>query len=124
VTTLVLRRARAQLSLLAAVLAVVTIGATLLGVCALLVTTTQDRALAVGLARSPAAAVDVTAFVGGVPAGAAGSVAAATRAVAGAALAPLPTTTSTRASSAMRAFGPQREGDRRLAYLSAVDGLP
>lgn len=122
-TTLVLRRAVAQLPLLAAVLAVVTIGATLLGVCALLVTTTQDRALEQGLARAAPAAVDVTAFVGGVPAGEAGSVAVATRAVAGGALAPLPTTTSARVSSAMRALGPQREGDRRLAYLSGVDGL-
>lgn len=121
---LVLRRAAAQLPLLAAVLAVVTIGATLLGVCALLVTATQQRALDAELARAGPAAVDVTAFVGGVRAGAGGAVAAAAREVVTGAVAPLPATTSTRASSALRTLGPQREGARRLAYLAGVDGLP
>ena len=121
---LVLRRAAAQLPLLAAVLAVVTIGATLLGVCALLVTATQQRALNAELARAGPAAVDVTAFMGGVRAGAGGPVAAAARAVVTGAVAPLPATTSTRASAALRTLGPQREGARRLAYLAAVDGLP
>ncbi|MEK8107335.1 hypothetical protein NKG94_23235 [Micromonospora sp. M12] len=49
---LVSRRARAQWPLLAALLGVVTIGATLLGTCTLLVTRTAERALEVAMARA------------------------------------------------------------------------
>ena len=59
---LVGRRARQQWPLLAALLAVVTIGATLLGTCALLVTRTGGRALEVVAARADPENTRVTAY--------------------------------------------------------------
>ena len=52
VLRLLARRARAQWPLLAALLAVVTVGATLLGTCALLVTRTAEQALEVAASRA------------------------------------------------------------------------
>ena len=117
------RRAATQLPLLTAVLAVVVVGATLLGVCALLLTVTQERALDSGIARAAPVDVDVTAYVGGVRSENARSVAEDTRAVVTRTLAPFEATSATRASSAMRLLGAKNEQPQRLAYLSGVDGL-
>ena len=61
--SLVLRRARGQYRLLAAVVALVTVAATLLGVCALLLGPTQDRAFARELQPSQPRDLDVDAFL-------------------------------------------------------------
>src|SRR4051794_31689196 len=99
---LVSRRARAQWPLLAALLGVVTIGATLLGTCTLLVTRTAERALEVAMARASPAAVDATVYTGTVEGPDAPTVAADTRTVVTSALAPFPVTTTARASTVLR----------------------
>jgi hypothetical protein len=118
VIALLARRARAQWPLLAALLAVLTVGATLLGACALLVTRTSERAVEVAATRADADDVAVTAYTVTIAPGAARSVAADTRAVLTSAIAPFASTTTTRASSVMRAL----PGDRE-AYMSGVEGL-
>src|SRR3954451_9775524 len=95
------RRARVQWRLLGALLCVVAVGATLLGVCALLVTDTGDRALEVAAARAGAGDVEVTAYTATIRGQDAASVAADTRALLTSTLAPLPVTMSGQASSAM-----------------------
>ncbi|XVU22780.1 FtsX-like permease family protein [Actinoplanes sp. CA-054009] len=117
--TLLLRRARAQWSLLLSLLAVLTIGATFLGACALLVTRTSDRAFEVAVRDDPASA-EVVAYTGAIAARDAASVAADTRRVLVSAVAPFEVSTAARASSVMRAL-PGR-GDRE-AYLSGIDDL-
>ena len=67
-------RALAQWRLLATLLAVVTVGATLLGTCALLVTRTADRALEVAASRATTADRAVTAYTVTVAGGDAASV--------------------------------------------------
>jgi hypothetical protein len=109
VLTLVLRRARAQWPLLAAVLTVVSIGATLLGVCALLVTRTADRALEVAAARAVPADTAVTAYAVAVARRDVASVEADTRAVLREAAAPFTVTVTGRMSSVMRSL-PGRGG--------------
>src|SRR5690349_13200387 len=99
---LLARRAIVQLPLLVAVVAVVAVGTTLLGVCALLLTTSQDRALTEGMARATGPEVEVTAYVAGVPGARVDSVAEDTRALVTRALTPFPTTSAARASSAVR----------------------
>ncbi len=120
---LLARRASVQVPLLAAVLAVVTVGATLLGVCALLLTTSQQRALERGMARTKAENVDLTAYASGVKGPDAQGVTRDTREVLAKVLAPLGSSDSTRASSAMRRLGPPVTGPRHLAYFSGVDDL-
>ncbi|RZS91706.1 hypothetical protein EV189_0953 [Motilibacter rhizosphaerae] len=116
-------RARVQLPLLAAVLAVVTMGATLLGVSALLLTSTQERALDVAFVRAPAHDRDVTAIATGVHGRDVTAVAAAEDGVVRWALAPLGSSSARRMSTSMRLLdGPT--GVRRLGYLSALDALP
>ena len=61
--SLVLRRALGQYRLVAAVVALVTVAATLLGVCALLLGPTDDRAFARELQPSQPEDFDVDAFV-------------------------------------------------------------
>lgn len=61
--SLVLRRARGQYRLVASVVALVTVAATLLGVCALLLGPTQDRAFTQELQPSRAQDVDIDAFM-------------------------------------------------------------
>lgn len=61
--TLVLRRARGQYRLVAAVVALVTVAATLLGVCALLLGPTQDRAFSRELLAGEPQDLDVDAFL-------------------------------------------------------------
>ncbi|MFF0317214.1 permease [Micromonospora sp. NPDC005252] len=124
---LVSRRARAQWPLLAALLGVVTIGATVLGTCTLLVTRTAERALEVAMARAAPAAVDVTVYTGAVEGRDASSVAADTRTVVASALAPFPVTTTARASTVLRALPPALAPGTTVpaqAYLSGLDDLP
>ncbi|MGW5581234.1 FtsX-like permease family protein [Micromonospora chokoriensis] len=124
---LVSRRARAQWPLLAALLGVVTIGATLLGTCTLLVTRTAERALEVALARAAPAAVDVTVYTGTVEGPNVSSVAADTRTAVTSALAPFPVTTTARASTVLRALPPTLAPGTTVgaqAYLSGLDDLP
>lgn len=119
---LLARRACAQWPLLAALLAVVTIGATLLGTCALLVTRTGERALEVVAARAAPDDVKATAFTVTVHSEDAASVAADTRGVLTSALAPFPAATDMRASSVMRAL--PAGGVKAETYLSGLDDLP
>ncbi|GAA4157406.1 hypothetical protein GCM10022251_30880 [Phytohabitans flavus] len=123
---LLARRTRAQWPLLAALLAIVTIGATLLGTCALLVTRTATQALEVVAARADADDVKATAYTVAVRSSDGRSVAADTRDVLTSALAPFPTTTTTRASSVMRSLpiGPEVGGMPAETYLSGLDDLP
>jgi hypothetical protein len=120
---LLARRAGVQLPLLAAVLAVVVIGATLLGVCTLLLTASSERALDEGVSRAAAKDVDVTAYVTDVQGKNARSVAEDARAELTSTLAPFKVTSSTRASSVMREFGVSTPASRQLAYLSGIDDL-
>ncbi|MGC4746545.1 FtsX-like permease family protein [Micromonospora sp. DT201] len=124
---LVSRRARAQWPLLAALLGVVTIGATLLGTCTLLTTRTAERALEVAIARAAPAAIDVTVYTGAVEGRDTPSVAADTRTVVASALAPFPVTTTVRASTVLRALPPTLATGTTVgaqAYLSGLDDLP
>ncbi|MET8527960.1 FtsX-like permease family protein [Micromonospora sp. NPDC005172] len=124
---LVSRRARAQWPLLAALLGVVTIGATLLGTCTLLITRTAERALEVAMARAAPAAVDATVYTGAVEGPDVPAVAADTRSVVTSALAPLPVTTTARASTVLRALPPALAPGTSVgaqAYLSGLDDLP
>ncbi|MBE1490802.1 FtsX-like permease family protein [Plantactinospora soyae] len=120
-------RARAQWPLLAALLAVVALGATLLGTCALLITSTADRAYEVAAARAAPGEVDVTAYIVTVPGVHAGTVAADTRELVTSTLAPFSATTTTRASSALRTVPEGLAGQTDVpteTYLSAMDDLP
>ncbi|AGL16575.1 FtsX-like permease family protein [Actinoplanes sp. N902-109] len=119
---LVRRRARAQWPVLAVLLAVVTLGATLLGVCALLVTHSADRALGVAAARTDAEQTTVTAYTSAVSGPDAAAVAGATRAVLTSALAPFPVSTAGRASSVLRPL--TGRGDDARTYLSGIENLP
>ncbi|MDQ7904067.1 permease [Phytohabitans sp. ZYX-F-186] len=123
---LLARRARAQWPLLAALLAVVTIGATLLGTCALLVTRTAGRAIEVVAARAAPDDVKVTAYNVTVRGADAASVAADSRDVLTSALAPFPATTATRVSSVNRSLpsAPRVDGLPAETYLSGLDDLP
>ncbi|MFC0646520.1 FtsX-like permease family protein [Cellulomonas phragmiteti] len=127
---LVVRRAATQLPLLAAVLAVVVLGAVLLGTCALLLTSGQSQALDVALQRAAPrdVAVEVTLRVGGADARAV--VDDATRVVADA-LAPVRPVVSTWLTSAVRplvvegtsgAHGYVVEGDDLTAHAELVAG--
>ncbi|WP_213450397.1 FtsX-like permease family protein [Rhizomonospora bruguierae] len=119
---LLARRARAQWPLLAALLMVVTVGATLLGTCALLVTRTGGRALEVAASRATPGDVDVTAYTVTIRSPHARSVAEDTRAVLTSALAPFPATTAARASAKMRSLPAAGAGAE--TYLSGVEDLP
>jgi FtsX-like permease family protein len=126
VIALLLRRARAQWPLLLSLLAVLTIGATLLGACTLLVTRTSERAVEVAAARAGAGDVEVTAYTGTIGAAGARSVAADTRTVLISSVRPFAATTSTRASSEMRRLPAQSDEAHGLlseGYLSGFDGL-
>jgi hypothetical protein len=126
VIALLLRRARAQWPLLLALLAVLTLGATLLGTCALLVTRTSERAVEVAASRAAADEVEVTAYTGTISAANARSVEADTRTLLTSSLKPFAATTSTRASSEMRKLPAQSDDAGGLlseGYLSGFDGL-
>ncbi|MFD0523140.1 hypothetical protein [Paractinoplanes durhamensis] len=125
-TALLLRRARAQWPLLLSLLAVLTLGATLLGASALLVTRTSERAVEVAAARAEPDDVEVTAYTVTIAAADARSVAADTKSLLTSALQPFTATTTTRASSRMRILPAHTDDARSLlseAYLSGVQGL-
>ncbi|MGX6607335.1 FtsX-like permease family protein [Micromonosporaceae bacterium Da 78-11] len=119
---LLLGRARAQWQLPAALLAMVTVGATLLGASALLVTHTAQRALEVAASRAGTADVEVTAYTVAVAAKNARSVADDTRALLTSSLTPFRATTAGRGSAVMRPL-PGR-GTSAVGYLSGVENLP
>jgi hypothetical protein len=114
-------RAAAQARLLAGVLALVTVGVTLLGLAALLLGSSQPRGLDVAMARATPEQVDVTAYVAGVPATAAAGVVRDSRSVLADVLRPLPTATSAQAFSALRELAVP--GGPAVAYLGAVEDL-
>ncbi|MFC4110414.1 FtsX-like permease family protein [Micromonospora zhanjiangensis] len=121
---LLVRRARVQWPMLAALLVVVTIGATLLGTCALLVDRTADRAVRVAVSRADPGDVEVTAYTVTVRGPDARSVVADTRGVLTSTLAPFTATTAARGSSAMRSLPGRPDGVPAEAYLSGVEDLP
>jgi hypothetical protein len=116
---LVARRAVVQWRLLAGVVALVTVGATVLGVCALLLSRTQDRAFAKGVQQAAPPALDVTAFLVTVQSRDARDAESASRAVITSALAPLASNTTSNATSALR----QLASPDRRAYLGSSDDL-
>ena len=115
--TLLIRRGRAQVGVLAGLLGLVTLGVVPLGVAALLLGPASQRAFDVAMARQPDDAVAVTAYVTGVPGSAAAAVVADTRSAVTGILAPLQVATAVRAASAVRALS----GTQRVGYLGAVD---
>ncbi|GAA4620492.1 hypothetical protein GCM10023196_004700 [Actinoallomurus vinaceus] len=123
---LLVRRAGAQWPLLAALLAVVTVGSTLLGAYALLVTRTADQALEAAASRAAPDDVDTTAYAVTVRGPDARSVAGDTRGVLASAFAPFAATTAARASSVMRSLPLRRagrDGVQAETYLSGVEDL-
>lgn len=115
-------RTRAQWPLLVSLLAVVTVGATLLGVCALLVTRTAGQALEVAASRAAPEDVEVTAYTVTMSGRDARSVADDTRELLVDTLKPFRVSTAGRASSVMRML-PEVSGEAR-GYVSGVEGLP
>ncbi|GAA4346499.1 ABC transporter permease [Angustibacter luteus] len=117
--TLVARRAVVQRRLLLGVVALVTAGATLLGVCALLLTATQDRAFTRGMQRTDPADLEVTAFLVSVAGEDARTARQDAQVVITSALAPLATTTTSNAVSTLR----QLDSPGKRAYLGSRDDL-
>ncbi|GAB7038867.1 MULTISPECIES: FtsX-like permease family protein [Catenuloplanes] len=119
------RRARAQWPLLCALLAVVTVGVTVLGVCALLITRTGERAVETAAARATVDDISVTAYTVTVRGGDARSVMDDSGAVLTEALAPLPVTLATRTSTLLRPLPTMPKGGDFPAqgYLSALSDL-
>ncbi|NPD06151.1 FtsX-like permease family protein [Nocardioides sp. zg-1308] len=119
--TLVLRRAYVQRRLLTAVVLLVAPAATLVGVCALMLGATADRAFSVEVRRAPPADLGVTAFLVEV----AGDDVPAARAEAAAVvedvLAPMRPSLDVTATSRLRRLDGD---DGRLAYLTGTDALP
>ncbi|MFI5953247.1 FtsX-like permease family protein [Cryptosporangium sp. NPDC051539] len=123
---LVVRRARAQWPLLGCLLAVLTLGATLLGTCALLVTRTSDRAVEVAASRTSAAENSATVYAVTIRAVDARSVATDARNFLTSTVAPFDATTTTRVSTVMQRLPAASDTGRGLlseGYLSAVDDL-
>ncbi|MBM2620597.1 ABC transporter permease [Actinoplanes sp. LDG1-06] len=121
------RRARAQWPLLSSLLVVLVIGTTLLGTSALLITQTSQRAVEVSATRADPDDVTVTAYVSGVGAADARSVADDTRSVLTSSVAPFTATTVTRASSAMRLLPVADDagsGVKGGGYLAGIEDLP
>ncbi|HEY3438092.1 MAG TPA: hypothetical protein VGK35_10435, partial [Actinotalea sp.] len=123
---LVLRRSLRQRSLLGAVLAVVVAGATLLGLCALLLTTAQDRTLAAHLGAAAPQDVEVSVLLG-VPDGtrsdaATGAVDQASERLLGA-VRPFASAASVGLISALQFLPPADQEPLRRAYLEDADEL-
>ena len=123
--TLLIRRVRTQWPLLAALVALLAIGATVAGACALLVTRTAEQALESVATRGPAADVETTAYTVGVVPKQGASVAADARTMLTESYAPFRVTTTARASSRTRELPSARlvNGLRAETYLSGMDGL-
>ncbi|GAB2570098.1 hypothetical protein Aab01nite_06550 [Paractinoplanes abujensis] len=120
--SLVARRARAQWPLLLSLLATLVVGTTLLGTSTLVITRTSERSVEVSAARADPDDVAVTAYVVGVSATNARSVAADTRTVLTTSVEPFRATTLTRASSVMREL--PLGGVDGGGYLAAIEDLP
>ena len=118
--TLVLRRTLAQRRLLLGVVALVTLGTTLLGVGALLLGPTQDRSFTAGMQQTSSQQTAVSAFIGGLKAADEVRVHAAARTVIEDALSPLHPTFTSNATSRMRRLG----DGQRLGYLMTTSSLP
>ena len=121
---LVLRRARAQAGLVTMVTALVVAGATVLGLCTLLLTTARDQALLAAVRGTDPASVRVVAAVtladDATPVEPAAQVVADVAATTRAALAAFPTTTSVWATSTRQYLDPGPDGELRQTYL--LDG--
>lgn len=120
----VLRRARTQAGLVAMVTALVVAGATVLGLCALLLTSARDQALVAAVRGTDPASVQVAAAVtladGATAADAAARVVADVSATAHGAFAAFPTTESVWSTSTPWYLDPLPDGDLRQTYL--LDG--
>lgn len=116
---LVLRRARVQQRLLTAVVLLVATASSLVGVCVLLLGTTQERAFHVEVERAPRQDVDVTAFLGEVPGAGLADVREHARDVVVGVLRGMRPTVTTTASARMRHL----PGGDRLGYLATIDSL-
>lgn len=117
---LLARRARAQWSLLASLLVVLTVGATLLGTCALLVTRTSEKAYETTAARADPEQVAVTAYTVTIGAGNVRSVVADTHALLDRTIAPFTGPSTMRAASMMRALPGVTNAE---AYLAGIEDL-
>lgn len=120
------RRARAQWPLLGCLLVVLTLGSTLLGTSALLMTRTSERAIEVAAARADPDGVRATAFTVTISAENARAVADDARAVLTSAVAPITATTATRASGVMQRLPMASDESRGLlgeGYLSGDERL-
>lgn len=121
---LVLRRVRTQAALVAMVTALVVAGATVLGLCTLLLTTAQDQALVAAVRTTDPSSVQVVAAVtladDATATDAAAQAVADVSATTGTAFAALPTTMSVWASSTPLYLPPLPDDDPRQAYL--LDG--
>ena len=117
-----LRRGRAQIRVLLAVLAVVVVGTTLAGVATLLLTTGSERAGSAALQRVPAEDRTAQVLLTDVDADPQDAVGTATRVLTDA-LAPVPVTTSTWTGSTMRELPADATGERRLGYLAGISDL-
>ena len=116
--SLLLRRLRAQRRLLLGVVALMTVGSTLLGLGSLLLSVSEEQALRSEVRRLPPEGLDVTAYLARVAnADARGVSRDATRVVVSA-LSPFDSTVTTGAVSVMR-----RLGDDRFGYLASSDDL-
>jgi len=119
VLTLVVRRALVQWRLLTAVVVLIAVSASLVGICSLLLGVTQQRAFHVEVERAQPQDVDVTAYLVGVSGSDLVQAREQARRVVADVLDPMrPTVTST-ATSRMRRLG----DDDQLAYLEAGEAI-
>ena len=116
---LVLRRARVQGRILTAVVLLVAIASTLVGVCTLLIGATAGRAFEVAVEQSRASDLSVTAFLVELDSGDITASEAAARRVVEGVLGAMRPRTSTTATSRLRDL----DGGRQ-AYLAMTDELP
>ncbi|NYJ06422.1 FtsX-like permease family protein [Petropleomorpha daqingensis] len=117
-----LRRSRAQVRMLLAVLAVVVVGTTLAGASTLLLTSGREQASAAALRDVPAEDRTAQVLLTDVDADPREAVGTATRVLTDA-LDPLPVTASTWTSSTMRELPADAGGERRLGYLAGISDL-
>ncbi|MFC7572641.1 hypothetical protein ACFQX8_09535 [Klenkia terrae] len=115
-------RSRVQARLLVVVVVVLVTGLTVLGSCAVLLTSGAERAQQSALAATSSADLAVEVELTDLPADAGPDVAAAARVVA-AALAPVPPRSSTWVTSTLRDVPPGAGQARRLSWLAGVDDL-
>ncbi len=120
---LLVRRAGASWPLLAAVVAVVAVGATLLGVSARLLTVSADSALTIGMSRVTPEDAEVVAYLSDIESANGAKATAITQELLRDSLSPLgPPTLQTRVSSTMRmleGYG----GQPQVGYLSGLGDL-